>query len=361
MAATIEAPQEPPPDKPDKRAKPRKAMSARARNRAELTPLDNLVRAVLGVAAVLPAAALVFLAYEMVKEAYPSIVFNGWSFFTTKGFSIGQSYSAGPLIDHHGYKAPAGAHFGVLVMLYGTLVSSLIALAVALPIAVGGAILLVERLPRRLQSGLGIFLELLAGIPSVVFGLWGYLTFGPFVSGNLYRWIADLHIPWLRGAINPMQGVLTASLVLAAMIIPIIASTTRELIRSVPDLSKEGAIALGLTPSETVRLVTLPFVRTGIVAAAILGWARALGETIAVLIISGVSLTSFPHSIFDTFATMAASIGAILDSALTSPLAVNALAEVGLVLLAITLITNFVGRIITSRLAGPGLPVGRGI
>lgn len=342
--------------------RPKPALTARLIRRGELTGTDRILQVLFGVAALLPAAALVFLAYEMIREAYPAIVFNGWGFFTHKSFNLGQAYATGPMQVRRGFKALPGAQFGVLLMVFGTLVSSLLALLIALPIAVGGAILLVERMPARLQNVLGVFLELLAGIPSVVFGLWGYLTFGPWISGWLYPAIASLGIPWLRGAItNPSQGVATASLVLAAMIIPIIASTTRELIRSVPELSKEGAVALGLTPSESVRLVTLPFVRTGIVAAAILGWARALGETIAVLIISGVNLAGFPHSIYSTFTTMAASIANLLDTALTSPLGVNALAEVGLTLLAITLITNFVGRIITSRLAGPGLPVGRGI
>jgi phosphate transport system permease protein len=324
---------------------------ARARKRGELTFADRIVRALLGFAAVLPAAALVFLAYELIKKAWPSITANGFGFFTGKVFQLPQG----------GYSSIQGK-YGVLVMLFGTLVCSAIALAVALPISVGGAILLVERVPRSLQNTLGIFLELLAGIPSVVFGLWGYLIFGPFMSRTVFRWIADLHIPWLKGPItNLNQGLLTASLVLAAMIIPIIASTTRELVRSVPELTKEGAVALGLTGSETARAVTFPFVRTGILAAALLGWARALGETIAVLLISGVALNGFPHSIFDTFATMASTIADLLDTALTTPSALSALCEVALVLLAITLITNFVGRFITSRLAGPGLPVGRGV
>jgi phosphate transport system permease protein len=326
-------------------------LSQRARDRSELTGADRLMRRILGVAAVVPTAALVFLSYELIRKALPSIRDNGFSFFTGTVFQLPQG----------GYSAIQGK-YGVLVMLFGTVVCSAIALVVALPISVGGALILVERMPKRLQNLLGVFLELLAGIPSVVFGLWGYLTFGPAISKTVFKWITYLHIPWLKGPItNSSQGLLTASLVLAAMIIPIIASTTRELIRSVPELSKEGAIAMGLTGSETVRLVTLPFVRTGILAAALLGWARALGETIAVLLISGVQLNGFPHSIFDNFATMASTIADLLDTALTSPSALSALAEVGLVLLAITLITNFAGRMITTRLAGPGLPVGRGI
>ena len=343
-------------------AAPDKPLSERARRQSEFTTGDRVVRGVLGLLAVIPAAALVFLAYEMFRQAYPAIVFNGFHFFTSTKFYAGNSFSSSGLEVRHGYKGLPGAQFGLLLMLFGTVVSSLIALVIAVPVSVGGAIFLVERLPPRLQGPLGIFLELLAGIPSVVWGLWGYLTFGPVVARDVYPYIADLHIPWLQRPIQT-QNVITASLVLAVMIIPIIASTTRELIRSIPLLSKEAAVALGLTPSESVRLVTLPFIRTGIVAASLLGWARALGETIAVLLISGSSLAGYPHSIFQSFSTIAASIANLLDAALLdgTQMELHTLAELGLALLAITLVTNFAGRLITRRFAGAGLPVGRGI
>jgi phosphate transport system permease protein len=324
--------------------------------------VDQITRTVLLVAAVLPTAALAFLAYELIKSAYPSIVFNGTGFFTGKGFSLGSGGYSGGIIVRHGYKAESGAHVAILPLIFGTLVSSLIALVIAVPVSVGGAILLVEKMPRRLGNGFGVFLELLAGIPSVIFGLWGLYAFGPLVARDIYKPISDLGIPYFTKSPGSGQGMLTASLVLSVMIIPIIASTTRELIRSVPQVTKEGAVALGLTGSESVRLVTIPFVRTGVLAAAFLGWGRALGETIAVLLISGNSIQGYPTSVFAPFATMASTIASLLDGALTdtTKMAVHALAEIGLVLLVITLITNFIGRLIASRLAGPGLPVGRG-
>ncbi|MGH9121523.1 MAG: phosphate ABC transporter permease subunit PstC, partial [Acidimicrobiales bacterium] len=306
---------------------------------SELTRGDRITRGLLGFAALLPAAALVFLAYQMFKSAIPSIAFNGFHFFTSKAFNLGNLYyTPNQLVHHGGYAAPPHASYGILLLVFGTLVSSLIALAFAVPISVAGAILLVERLPTRLQGPLGIFLELLAGIPSVVFGLWGVYTFGPLLSRDVYPLIADLHIPWLTGAVGRGQGLLSASLVLAVMIIPIVASTTRELVRSVPKLTKEGAAGLGLTASESVSLVTLPFIRTGVLAAALLGWARALGETIAVLLISGEFLSGYPKNVFGAFASMAATIADILDSDFTDTtgMAVAALAEVGLVLLGIT-------------------------
>lgn len=345
----------------ERRGPTRSLLSARARRLSELTGRDRALRAVLASAALLPTVALVLLAYEMVKSAYPAIVFNGWHFFTSKNFTMGNLYGSTEV--RHGYKAAHGASFGVLPLLFGTVVSSLIALVLAVPVAVGGAILLVEKMPQRLQGALGVFLELLAGIPSVVFGLWGIYTFGPLLSRTVYRWIAALGIPWLTGPTGAGQGLLTASVVLAVMIIPIVASVTRELVRAVPVTSKEGAYALGLTPTETVRFVTLPYIRTGLIAASLLGWARALGETIAVLVISGDALNIYPHSIFAPFSTMSATIAAFLDSALTDStgMALHALAEVGLVLLGLTLITNFAGRLVARRFSDAGLPVGRGV
>lgn len=334
---------------------------ARARARSELTTADRVIRAVLLVAAIVPTAALAFLAYQMVAEAIPAIRFSGGHFFATRTFNLGNQY--GNIQVKNGEHAMSGAQFGILAMLFGTLVSSVFALLIAVPVSVAGAILLVEKLPARMQYGLGVFLEMLAGIPSVIFGLWGVYTLGPLLHRTVFQWISDLGIPWFTGnsPTNP-QGLATASVILAVMIVPIIASMTRELVRSVPVASKEGAVALGLTSTETVRYVTIPYVRTGIAAAAVLGWARALGETIAVLLISGNQL-NIPKNVFNPFTTMAAGIAQLLDTALQDPtrMAVHALAYVGLVLLGVTLLTNFGGRLLTRRFSDAGLPIGRGV
>lgn len=337
-------------------------LPARTRRRLELTRGDRITRAVLSVAGIAPVAGLAFLAYEMFKSAYPAIVFNGWGFFTGKVFSLGNLYGGADEV-RHGYHAAAGAHYGILPLIFGTLVCSLIALVLAIPISVGGAILLVEKLPQRFQYSLGMFLDLLAGIPSVIFGLWGLYTLAPLLARDVYPVLADLHLPWFKRPVGSGQGLLTASVVLAVMVVPIIASITRELVRSVPATAKEGAIGLGLTSSEMVRIVTLPYIRTGVIAASILGWGRALGETIAVLIISGNALNIYPHSVFAPFSTMAATIAAFLDGALTdsTKMGIHSLAELGLVLLAISLATNFGGRLLTRRFADSGLPVGRGV
>jgi phosphate transport system permease protein len=334
------------------------------RGHSESTTGDRIIGVSLAIAAIIPTGILVFLAYQMVRTAWPAIWFNGWQFFTTTTFTLGNLYATGSVQVHNGYEAPPGAHYGVLPLLFGTAVSSGLALLFALPVAVGGALVLAEKVPARLQGPLGIFLELLAGIPSVIFGLWGIYALGPFLSQTLYPAIASLHIPWLSGPVGAGQGLLTGGLVLAVMIIPIIASITRELIRSVSPVTREAAHALGLTHFEGVRVVVSPFIRTGVVAAAVLGLARALGETIAILIISGNALNIYPQNIYSPFSTMAATIAAFLDSALTDStgMAVSSLAEVGIILLLLTLVTNFGGRWIARRFSGDaGLPVGRGV
>ncbi|HZU15814.1 MAG TPA: phosphate ABC transporter permease subunit PstC [Candidatus Dormibacteraeota bacterium] len=321
------------------------------------------MRALCLAAALVPPSMLLVVAGTLLVGALPAIRFSGPDFFTGRVFSFGNLYGGAPTV-HHGVAAPAHASYGAAPLIVGTLLTSVIALVVALPVAVGGVLALVERVPRRLQGGLSLFLELLAGIPSVVFGLWGLLVLGPLLARHVYPELARLGVlvPFLKGPVGNGQGLLTASLVLAVMIVPIVAAVTRDLLRTVPVLHKEAALALGMTHFEVVRVVTLPFVRNGVVAAALLGWARALGETMAVLMVSGNALNIFPYDLYAPTTTIAATIAAMLDAALTDAtgMGVSALAEAGLVLLAITLLTNWIGRRIVRRTVGVPLPVGRG-
>ncbi len=332
---------------------------------ADLTGRDRAVRGALLAAALVPTLMLLFLAAEMIREAIPAFVYSGTNFFTGQIFTFGNLYITKETV-HHGVLAPHGASYGALPFIFGTLASSLIALLIAVPVAVGAVLALTERVPAGLQSSLSIFLELLAGIPSVVYGFWGILVFGPLLAKHVFPILTGLGsvIPIFRGGVGGGEGLLTASLILAVMIIPIIAATTRELIRTVPILAKEGALALGMTQYETAKVVTIPYVRRGILAAAILGWARALGETMAVLMISGNLLNGFPVNIYSPFSTLAATIVAMLDSALTDAtgMAIHALAAIGVVLLVITVATNLIGRLVIRRVSGGAvLPVGRGI
>lgn len=330
---------------------------------------DRVLRYFCTAAALVPVLFLVVLTVVMLVNSIPSIIFNGIGFFTGHIWSLGKLYSlipnqAPPTITRHGITAPQGAEYGILTLLVGTLASSIIALVFALPIAVGGVLLLVERVPSQAQGVLGVFLELLAGIPSVVYGLWGLTVFGPVLAQHVYPAL-DAALGWtviFRGPVGSGPGLFTAGLVLALMVIPIIAATTRELVRTVPVLHKEGALALGMTRFEMIRVVTIPFVRNGVVAATLLGWARALGETMAVLLVSGDVLNIFPHNIYAPISTIAAVIATQLDSAFTDTtgMAINALAQAGLVLLIITLITNYLGRLVVRRSSGGALPVGRG-
>jgi len=340
--------------------------AGRARHRvssSELSRWDRVLRMVSALAAIIPTGLLVFIAVIMVVAALPSIVFNGFSFFTGSVFNFGNLYAT-TTVAHNGVTALPHASYGVWPLIVGTLATSLIALVLAVPISVGGALMLSEVIPRRIADPLSVFLELLAGIPSVVFGLWGIAVFGPFVAAHIYPAVSSIGhvIPFFKAPVGVGQGLLTASLVLTVMIIPIVASTTLVLLRRVPILAKEGALALGMSRYETARVVTIPYIRTGIVAASLLGWARALGETIAVLLIIG-DIYSVPNNIFGNSSTIAAWIASTLDGALGdfTGMGVHALAELGLLLLAISLLTNLAGRLVVRRVAGGVLPVGRGV
>lgn len=319
-----------------------------------------------GVAAVIPLLALVFVLVTLIIEALPAIRINGPHFFTATSWNPGNLYGA--TVVTHGVAHPVGADYGALPLIVGTVASSAIALIIAVPVSIGAALTIAERLPRRLASPVGMILELLAGIPSVIVGLWGAMTFGPFIAHHIAPVIANNapDVPvlnYFRGNTGNGEGMLVSGLVLAVMIIPIIASTTRDLIRQVPVLPREGARALGMSDWECARRVILPWVSSGIIGAVVLGLGRALGETIAVAMVSGAELGALPTNIYSTMTTIAATVVSQLDSAMTDStnFAVKTLAEVSLVLLLITLLTNVVARVLVRRASGTALPVGRGV
>lgn len=332
--------------------------------RTELRLIDRGFQTTGFIGALFPVLALLFIALALFISAWPSIRFNGWGFLVHNAWNFGNFYS-NTTVTHHGITAPLGADYGALPMIAGTMLTSIIAFVIGVPVAVGAALLLAERFPQRIERWLSFFLELLAGIPSVVFGLWGLIVLGPFLSKVIYPHLAALGkvIPWLGPPTGAGLGLLTAGIVLAIMIIPIVAATTRDLLRQVPTLPREGATALGLTPWETSWKVSIPWVKSGIIGAAILGWGRALGETMAVLIVSGNGVNMLPANIYSPISTIASSIVALLDSAQSDPtgLAVAALAEVGLILMIITLTTNILARLLVRSNSRSNLPVGRGI
>lgn len=338
------------------------AATSRRRNLLQ----ETLPRTVTSVAAVLPLAALVAIIAVLAWKSLPAIRYNGAGFLWHTAWRPGNAYS-NP-VRTGGVLHPVGASYGALPLVAGTLESSVIALAFAVPVSVGAALLVVEKLPRRLSNIVGLFLETLAGIPSVVFGLWGALTFGPFIARDIAPAVAK-HMPdvpvlnFLRGDVGYGEGLLTSGLVLAVMIIPIVAATTRDLLRQVPRLPKEGALALGMNDWEVARKVSLPWARAGIIGACVLGLARALGETMAVAMVSGAVLGTVPSNIYLPMSTIAATIVSQLDGALTdgTGYAVQTLAEFALLLAVITLLTNVAARLLVRRVAGTALPVGRGV
>jgi phosphate transport system permease protein len=256
-----------------------------------------------------------------------------------------------------------GAEFGAFPLIVGTLESAAIAILIGFPIAIGAAALVAMRLRGRLAATMGVFLEVLAGIPSVVYGLWGVLFLGPFLAHYVYPALSHIPISFFAGPVGAGQGLLSSGVVLAVMIIPIIAATTRQLLLGVPVATREGAEGLGMTDAEVFRIVDARWVRTGVIGAAVLGIGRALGETIAVVLVSGGSPGHVTSNIYGTMTTIAATIVNQLDAAQLDPsnLAVATLAEAALVLLAITLIVNVIARLIVRRSAsGAALPVGTG-
>ncbi len=327
---------------------------------------EQVTRGTLRALASIPLAALAALVVILLVQALPAVRYNGLGFFTHDAWLPGSFY-ADP-VTTHGVSHPPGASYGALPLIAGTLESSLLAMVLAVPVGIGTAMLVVEKLPARLSSAAGFFLEVLAGVPSVVYGLWGALTLGPWLARHVSPVIAA-HAPdlpilrFFRGATGAGEGLFAAGVVLGIMILPIIAATTRDLLRQVPRQTVEGALALGLTDAESMRMVGFPWVRTGVLGAAVLGLGRALGETMALAMVSGTVLGASPHNFYDTFTTIAATIVSQLDSSLTdgTGFAMHTMAELALVLLAITLLVNVLARVIIHSVSGTALPVGRGV
>ena len=306
-----------------------------------------------------PTLTLAFILVVLFLKAWPAIQINGWGFFTKSVWNTGAQY--GKSVSSHGITYVEGQDYGALPQIIGTLETSLIALIIAVPVSIGAALVIVERLPRRVASVIGGFLEMLAGIPSVVIGLWGVLTFGPFIAKYIAPALTHIPIPFFQGDVGHGEGLLVSGLVLAVMVIPITASTARDLIRGVPILPREGAVALGMSDAETARKVTLPWVGAGLIGAVVLGLARALGETIAVAMGCGVALGQVATNLYAAMITIAANIVQNLDTVITDQLGVRTYAELALVLLVITLATNVVARLLVRRVSGTALPVGRGL
>jgi phosphate transport system permease protein len=251
---------------------------------------------------------------------------------------------------------PVKSQFGALAFIYGTVVSSLIALLIAVPLSLGIAVFLVEQAPRQLARPLAFVVELLAAIPSVVYGLWGIFVLAPFlrvhVEPPLQRWFGWL--PLFSGSVTGI-GLLTGGIILAIMVTPIISAVVRDVLTAVPGSQREAALALGATKWETTRVVLVNGA-PGIAGAVILGLGRALGETMAVTMVIG-NRPQISASLFEPSYTIASVIANEFTEA-TQDLYLSSLVELGLILFFVTFVVNAIARIlvwnVTRKTSGVG-------
>ncbi|MBV9471439.1 MAG: phosphate ABC transporter permease subunit PstC [Solirubrobacterales bacterium] len=257
-----------------------------------------------------------------------------------------------------GTACAVGSHctFGAWPMILGTLLTAGIALVIGVPVAVAGAIFLTELCPRRARGPLSILVDLLAAVPSVVYGLWGFVVLAPKLRG-FQQWLANTFsfLPFWGGQVAGPSYFL-AGLILAIMILPIVSAIAREVIATVPPEHKEAALALGATRWEMIRMAVLPYARPGITGGAMLGLGRAIGETIAVAYVIGGS-TTLGHSIFQQGQSLAGVIALQFGEAESTPLYKSTLFAAGLILFVLTLLVNLVARRYVVR-AGRGRRVG---
>lgn len=273
---------------------------------------------------------LVLMAAEMLGASWPSLERFGWRFVTGREWN--------PVLEE----------FGALPFIYGTVTSSLLALLIAVPISFGVAIFLSEMAPAWLRSPLGFLVELLAAVPSVVYGLWGIFALAPWMRETVEPALREHlgFLPFFQGP-NQGYGLLTGAVVLAIMITPTISSVSREVLKAVPRTFREAALALGATHWETIATAVLPVARSGLVGAVILGLGRALGETMAITMLIG-NRPEISLSLFAPSSTMASVIANEFTEA-TEDLYLAALAEIGLLLFVVTVLLNVVARLLVWR------------
>lgn len=284
-------------------------------------------------------AILFIMIYEMVSQSLPSIAKSGWKFINGKDWDAVQE------------------QFGALPYIYGSVVSSVLALLLATPLAVGSALFITEIAPKRLGAVVAALVELLAAIPSVIYGLWGVLVMAPWLQTTVQPFLIDHlgFLPFFQGAPYGVS-MLAAIFILMIMVVPIITSISREVLLAVPQSQKEAAIALGATRWEMIRMAVIPYGKSGILGAVILGMGRAIGETMAVTMVIG-NTPQISLSLLSPAYTMPSVIANEFAEA-TSNVHSSALMEIGLILLVVTLIINGLARFliwsVTRRQSGGG-------
>jgi len=306
---------------------------------------DRLLKYGLSVLAALILALIVFFFIRLVGEARPAFAKTG-----VLGFAFDNNWT------------PSAEHFGALPLVLGTLITAALALVIGVPVAVAAAIYATELCPRRLRAPLTILVELLAAVPSVVYGLWGIFFLAPKLQGS-EQWVADRlsFVPFIGGGLVTIPNYFITGLVLAIMILPIVSAISREVMSTVPLDQKEAALGLGATRWEMIRIAVIPYCRSGIVGGAMLGLGRAIGETIAVTILIGDAPQLGSH-LFGQGYSLAAVIANEFGEAASTPIHSSALFAAGLVLFVLTLIVNiFARRFITRGQRGQRGTGGTGI
>ncbi|HZR45968.1 MAG TPA: phosphate ABC transporter permease subunit PstC [Candidatus Manganitrophaceae bacterium] len=293
---------------------------------------DRIFRATMLIVALSVLLITAIIAFELYRGSRLSIAKFGWAFLWNSTWD------------------PVAEEFGALPFIYGTLVTSAISLLIAIPVGLGVAIFLSELAPRWLSDPVTFLVELLAAIPSVIYGLIGIFVLVPWMRNVLEPLLSGAFgfLPLFRGAPYGV-GMLTAGILLAIMVIPFIVSVSREVLLAVPRSQREAILSLGATRWEMVRIAILPYARSGILGSVFLALARALGETMAVTMVIG-NRPEVSASLFDPGYTMASVIANEFTEA-TSDLYVSALVEVGLVLFAVTIIVNALARLLIYSLS----------
>ncbi|HEX2867109.1 MAG TPA: phosphate ABC transporter permease subunit PstC [Ignavibacteriales bacterium] len=269
---------------------------------------------------------VIVMGYQMLMQSWPSIHKFGWKFITSKTWD------------------PVQENFGALPFIFGTLFSSLLALIISAVLSIGTAVFLSEFAPQWLEKIVSVMVELLAAIPSIVYGLFGIFVLAPWLRESVEPWLADHfgYLPIFEGAPYGF-GMLAAVMILTIMILPIITSISRDIMRSVPDAQREAAYALGATKWEVVRIV-LSGAKSGILGAALLGLGRAVGETMAVTMVIG-NTPQMSFSLFDPAYTMASVLANEFSEA-TTQLYTSALIEIALILFVMTFLLNAAARLV---------------
>ena len=300
---------------------------------------DQVYSAVTFLAALSIFVIIFWLVWQLSGASLQSIHHFGWTFLTRSGWDE----QADP------------PNFHALGFIFGTLYSSLIALLLAVPVSIGAAIFLSELAPRWIRTPATFLIELLAAIPSVVYGLWGLFILIPFLKVVIIKPVLNSRLPHERivGGLFTGQSagnsMMAAGIILAIMVTPFITAVTRDILRAIPRAQREGSYALGATQWETIARVVVPYAKSGIIGAVILGLGRALGETMAVAMLIGNQLPNTPSgislSLFETGATMSSQLANKFSDA--SPgIYRSAMVEIALVLFGVTIVVNTCARLL---------------